>query len=281
MKRLFISASMLLFSTVAFAIDLGIVEVDTQLSGQPIKLPISVNLEINTVANGVKVDVTTKTNLSDLQAKFFTILQTAPLPRDNCPSYGNHVLPYLESASLQGSGHQAVFSLIGHADGWTCQKNPIPETVCTSYKEVCFIKCFKVCEKLTTRDGSPIKAKISEGFNASVPFTLSTIDGKSIQINPGAASVNPRGDLGKFLNGLAGIFKTDLSSLASNKLSDIADKGLLRQAFPPGYESLDPQITNASFSSDTSGVLFVDTSLTATVPPEKLSEFLKEALKKK
>jgi hypothetical protein len=63
MKRFLIATSLALLSSAAFAIELGIVEVNTQISGQPVTLPISVNLEINTTASGVKVDVATKTNL--------------------------------------------------------------------------------------------------------------------------------------------------------------------------------------------------------------------------
>jgi hypothetical protein len=238
---------------------------------------IKTDLQLQTTDRSVRIDVRATSDLSDLQRKFDAIVKTFPLPKDNCPGYGQHVLPKIETAALKAQGTTALLEVAGTADIWDCQKNPVREMVVHKKKRCLRGYCIDVPSTIEWRAGSPIKNKVTEGFKASVALSLVTPDGKTIDVKAGAPSISPRGELGKFFNALAGIFNKDLSSVAQNKLDELVDAGLLRKAIPDDFMKYDPTIKSVQFRAD-GGTLLADVSFGADVSASQLSEFLKKAL---
>jgi hypothetical protein len=141
----------------------GPIPVKHQVQGISITIPITSEFSLNTQSEGVFLNADVHADLGELQRSFPALIDTIPLPRDNCKSYTivNPVVS-LGSRSLKGEGNTAVVNIAGDVDGWTCLENPVPQTYWDS------TGCsgsfpwggHYVFGCLRTRPGSPIKSGV-------------------------------------------------------------------------------------------------------------------------
>jgi hypothetical protein len=280
----FVSVLMIAFglahSTTASAISLSEVSVNIPFERQEVLLKIKTDFELQTMGDLVRIDLKIRTDLSDLQNKFDVFIKNIPLATDNCPGYGQHVLPKIEQASLKAVGMSAVIEITGNASVWDCQKNPIRTAVVKSEQKCLFGVCIDVPTTVEWRDSQPIKNKyFTEGFSATIPLTLTSKDGVSIDIKPGNAVILPRGELAKYFNSILAIFNNDLSRIATNKIDDLVETGLLKKTIPQEFMQFNPILKNVSFTAQ-GARLFSDVSFSSEVSANQLSDFLKAALRK-
>lgn len=268
-------------------LDLGTVEIQSTIGGIALAFPTHLQLSIQTDKDGAALDIKADVDLSSLQDNFDPIVKSFPMPNDTS-GYGTKFTASIASASLIPAGDMAVLEANVNATAWHIEKG-IPgggttvrwETRCADLGWPIGKVCTDVPVSVEVPPGPDIKLEIAkEGFNASVSLSLATSDGKSIELRPGEAVVHPRGDLGKFLNELAALFKSDVSTLAQKKIQDIVNDGTLRQALPAEINTFNPVIKTAQFFTTTKGNLGARVMFHALLTPEQLAEWIKKSLGK-
>jgi hypothetical protein len=260
--------------------------IERPIYGQNIRVEFFTDLNILTDNTTIKIDATMRGDLSDLQKKFNAIVQTIQLPSNNCPSYGVHPLPKIEESSLEARGSVAVIKARLKATVWGCAKNPVPETVCEMRLRCHEIRAFgrliaRPCTHVPEcrfRDGAPIKTVIlEEGFWGEIPFSVATLDNRSVSIVPGKPDLRPRGDIGRWINDLARVFNSDLSTLADREIEKLVDEAALKAAIPPELQKYNLAVQGASLTGE-SGKLGVRIRLAGQAQASDLTKLLQELL---
>jgi hypothetical protein len=110
-------------------IAVGPIVLTQDVQGIAVNTSALMSFAVETKPDGLHLSLTLDASLIDLQHKFSQIVDTIPLPRDNCKSYtlANPVVS-LGNRALRVEGDNAVIALSGDVDGWTCLQNPVPET---------------------------------------------------------------------------------------------------------------------------------------------------------
>jgi hypothetical protein len=276
---------MILIAANAYAASLGTVEVETDIGGTKVKFPVALDLTVSTVDEEFQLNVVADMSLSNLQEKFDSIVKGFPVPKDNCPGYGQHVLPTVESAALLASGNTAVIDAKVNVVVWDCQQG-VPLGGTTVRWEMRCVDlgplgraCTHVPVKVEPRPGPDIKnILVKEGLVGKVNLSLLSPDGKSIEVRPSNPSVIPRGDIGKYFNIIAGIFNSSLSDIAQKEIRDIVDAGVLRQALPKEILAFDPQIKTVQFQATPDGKLSAKVDFQALITGDQLADWINESI---
>lgn len=280
MKKLLalVVASLATLATVTQAqVRVGPITHTQEISGQTVSVPVVVDLDFRTIPEGVRLVAKPILDLTDLQAKFGAIVKATPMPRDNCPGFGQHVLPEIEDAGLAPLGSAVRVSLRGNATAWSCQRNPVPETVCGSRRHCVLGVCVDIPE-CRFREASPVKLRLfNEGFVGSVDIALFSPDKRSVAVGASNTSLQPRGDLGRFLNALAGVFGQNLDKVAGDKIDDLLSTDMFRRSLPGDLMRFNPSIEAISFAAP-NGRLQAVAEFHAVVSAQQLTEFLRKAL---
>jgi hypothetical protein len=281
-----LSSSLLFFCPAVSALPLGTVEIENVVSGTPVKVPVSLDLNISTVEAGIQVGVMADLNLGDLQSKIDAIAKSFPMPRDNCPGYGQHVLPSVESVALRAAGNTAAIDARVNVVVWDCQAG-VPLGGTTVRWETKCVRVFgkKLCTdvpvKVEPRPGPDIKnILVREGLAGEVRLVLAVPNGQTIELKPVSTAVQPRGDVGRFFNNIAGIFNSNLSDVAQKEIRSIVDAGTLRQTLPKEILAFNPAIKSAAFQTTPDGTLGVRVSFEAIISAQQLTEWLQASLQK-
>lgn len=281
-----LSAALAIFSADTSAVSLGSVDVVSEIVGKKLTFPVALDLNINTAASGVELKIVADMNLRSLQDGIDSIAKSYPMPSDNCPGYGQHVLPKIESVSLTGSGNQALLNAKVNVDVWDCQQGlPLAGTTVRWETRCVDLLVGKACTdvpvKIEARPGPDIKNVLfREGFVGNVTLTLSTPDKQSIELVPSNVSVVPRGDIGRFANQLAGLFNNNLSNLAQNEIRKVVNAGQLRQVLPKEVQAYNPVIYGVQFNTVGDGTLVAHVDFGAILTAEQLADLLKRSIAK-
>jgi hypothetical protein len=108
---------------------LGPISMTQPVQGIPLNVKTSAFLSIKTENNSVVLRVRAIADLADLQAKIAAIIDTAPLPTNNCDAFGlDNIVARIWGKRLDVSDTTAILRLNDDVDGWACVKNPIPCT---------------------------------------------------------------------------------------------------------------------------------------------------------
>lgn len=275
----------LIWSVEASAVSLGIVEVESDVGGVKVKFPVDLDLTVTTVSNGFQLNVLADLSLVDLQKKFDTIVKGFPVPRDNCPGYGQHVLPTVESAALIAAGNTAVVDAKVNVVVWDCQQGvPLAGTT-VRWKLRCADlgplgrPCTNVPVKVEPTPGPDIKnILVKEGLVGKVSLSLATPDGISIELRASNVSVTPRGDVGKFFNSIAGVFNSSLSDRVQKEIREIVDAGVLRQALPKEILAFDPMIRTVQFQDSADGKLSAHVDFQAMITAQQMADWITKSV---
>ncbi len=285
-RSLLFSAFSLVFSSYASAVSLGTVDIVSEAGGQKLTFPVALDLAINTTPTGVEMKVIADMNLRSLQSNINSMAKSFPMPSDNCPGYGQHVLPTVENVSLGASGNQALLNAKVNVVVWDCQQGlPLAGTTVRWETRCVDLLVGKACTdvpvKVEARPGPDIKnILVKEGFVGDVALSLITRDKQSIELVPSDVNVVPRGDLGRFLNQIAGLFNNNLSNAAQKEIGKVVNAGQLRQALPKEFQAYNPIINGVWFNAAPDGALIAHVDFGATLTAEQLSEFLKKSVAK-
>ena len=260
----------------------GPVVLTQDVQGISISTSLTSTFSLQTQADGLHLALALDADLGDLQQKFPQLMGTIALPRDNCKSYTlvNPVVS-LGNRQLKSSGGNAVVSISGEVDGWTCLQNPVPETYWDSTGcrgDLPFGGHYVFgCPK--TRAASPIKNKsFTQPFDASIPVTLQKTADRSVGLVLGQPDIKLGGQFVAITNGALRLAGIDINDEARKALNKAIDPDKLILSIPKDYADLNPQIQTATFQS-AQGVLSAHIDMTAIVSVSRLNDLLNGLVK--
>jgi hypothetical protein len=258
-------------------IAVGPIVLTQDVQGIAVNTSALMSFAVETKPDGLHLSLTLDASLIDLQHKFSQIVDTIPLPRDNCKSYtlANPVVS-LGNRALRAEGDNAVIALSGDVDGWTCLQNPVPETYWDSTGcrgDLPFGGHYVFgCPK--TRPGSPIKNKsFTQPFDATLPVRLQRTGDASLGLVLGQPNIKLGGQFVFITNGLLNIAGVNVNDQAKKALERAIDPNKITISIPKDYADLNPTIVDAAFRSD-QGQLAIRIDMTALIPPARINEIL-------
>jgi len=257
-------------------ITIGPVIATENIQGIPVNIPVTAFLKLATDSAGISVNLRLAANLSDLQQKIGSIIDTAPLPHNVCDHFGvDNIVARIWGKQLNASPNQLTLKLNGDVDDWTCVKNPVPCSKVTwgggfiKYPQITLYDC-----------NSPIENKnINQPFEANLSTSLQVVDPQTVSVVLGNPSVNLGGKLGGVTQGILNIAGVNLNQKASDALKQAVDPAKLRQALPPDIQSLNLAITDAHFSNE-NGQGFANLGLSGKIPANQVTVLFQTLLAK-
>lgn len=262
-------------------IGFGPIEVTEKIENVPITSTLMAYFSTETDQGRTKVQCRVRVNLHDLQAKFGTIVETIPWPRDNCKGYRvDNLVVDLPKKQLAAGSDRGVIHIGGKVDVWTCLENPVPNSkVEWQMKKVGPVKTKVPVVK--TWPGSPIKTKVAEQpFEFSVPVFLRKRDGLTLAIEVGDPSIELHGQFAFITKGALSIAGVNLNHEAKKRLEGRLGGDRLVFSLPKDFLDLKPEIISAGFVND-HDALTGEILLHATVTAETMTAFVKTLLEAK
>jgi hypothetical protein len=205
--------------------------------GVPLSIAVSGFFSFLPIGSQVQVNARILVDLSDLQRKVGSLVDTIPLPTDNCAHTGvDNLVARIWGKDIAIVGDVATLTLHGDVEVWGCANIPI-------------IGISK------TRFGS-------QPFDATLPFHVIVADPHTIAAQIGQPSITLGGQFGSVTQWLIGSLGINLNALAKEALNRLIAPDLLKQTLPNDLLTLNPVITKAELMSN-SGSLALYAELTA------------------
>src|SRR4051794_22572716 len=105
---------------------LGPVTFSPVVQGVSLALPVSVLLSLQPMGDQVRIGVRAFADLADLQRKIGALVDTIPLPQDNCQHFGvDNFVARIWGKQTTIDANPAPLTLHGDVDNWTCLKTPV------------------------------------------------------------------------------------------------------------------------------------------------------------
>ncbi len=242
------------------------------VQGVPLSVRASLFLSTSTGDDRIQIHARALADLSDLQKKIGALIDTIPLPTDNCARFSaDNLVARVWGKEILLEGSIVTLKLKGEAAAWACAEAP---------------PCSKVewdnwRPKLVLFDcNPPMKTRLGDEqpFEAQIPFSLVVIDPNTVAVRLRDPSVNLGGKLGGVLGGILRIAGIDLNEKLRDALERAVNPDLLKVTFPQELLRLDPVITQAGFFNN-SGALALSFEMTAALDDQSLAELVQEARK--
>ncbi len=266
-------------------LQVGPVTLSQVTNGVSVTTEVTSFFKLHTTKEGIFLNARINADLSDLQRKISEIINTFPLPNDNCRSFsGNNPVVKIPRKELAVVGNAAVLNISGNIDMWDCRKNPVPnskvewrnETVASFFGK----KIKTKVPKVITWPGSPIKNKLgSQSFDASLPLIVYAPNPQTAALKFGQPRINLKGQYAFITKGILNVAGVDINSEAKKALDNAVNLSSLQHSVPKEYADLHPTVQKLEFYNN-SGALNVSIHLSATVPAEKISAFVQLLLQK-
>jgi hypothetical protein len=208
------------------------------IRGVPLSISVSGFLSFLPVGSQIQVNTRILANLSDLQRKIGSLIDTIPLPTDNCAHFGaDNLVARIWGKDITIAGDVATLTLHGDVEVWGCANLPI-------------IGVSK------TRFGS-------QPFDATLPFRAVVADPHTIAAQVSQPSITLGGQFGSVTQWLIGSLGINLNALAKEALDRLITPDLLKQTLPNDLLTLNPVITRAELMSN-SGALALYVEMNAS-----------------
>jgi hypothetical protein len=203
-------------------------------------------------------------DLSDLQRKIGSLVDAIPLPTDNCAHFGpDNLVARIWGKEISVDGSEAVLTLHGDVDVWTCLKNPVPCTRVDWDERHVLGATIRLPRPVAYDCNPPIKNRnINQPFTATLPFRLTVVDPQTISVALGAPHVDLGGTLSGVTGGILRIAGVDISARAKEVLDRAINPDSLKASLPAELRVLNPAITRAEIFSN-SGALAATCELSA------------------
>jgi len=261
---------------------LGPVTTSQAIQNVSVTIVSSAYLTLHAESDGLHLRAHVIADLSDLQAKLGTVIDSIPLPQDNCRSYSaDNPVVTLSGKELQAGDETATLKLQGYVDIWDCRENPIPKTKVKMCRTHVGLATFDVpCGVEEIGKGDPIKNHLGrQPFDVSVPVALVKLDDVSVALTFGDPNVHLSGQYVILTNGILHLAGLDINAKARDLLQEVIDPTKLRAAIPKEFADLNPSIVTASFGSN-GGHLTAQIILLAKVPETTLTDVLGQMIAK-
>ena len=253
---------------------LGPVHVPYVVQGVTVVPKVTSYLSVSTSPAAISIKARTYVDLRDLQAKIGSIIDTQPLPRDNCRSYSaNNPVVTIHTKQLLLAGDAAAIRVAGDVDVWDCRENPIPNSKVEWRNDGPFGLSIP---HIVTWPGSPIKNRLlQQPVSASLGAKLTVPSDTSL----GPVMLQPQVDLGGQPGLVAvrdlvlNLFRVDVNALAERALRSAIDPNKLVVALPAEVQQMNLKITKASFVDV--GGLGVELVAEGNVSSANLTDLLK------
>src|SRR6185369_88461 len=206
-------------------------------------------------------------DLSDLQRKIGAIIDTVPLPADNCARFAaDNIVPRIWGKQITVNGEVAIVRLNGDLDVWQCIKNPIP---CSK------VEWKGIVPHVVTFDcNDPIKNKINQSFDAEVAVHFVVSPPNAVSVMPGEPQVRLGGTLGSVMEQLLKIVGVDINARIKESLDRAISPDLLKVPLPAELQRLEPTFTRACFFNN-AGTLAASLEMTAKLDADDLPGLVK------
>ena len=230
--------------------------------GVPLNLRSSVFLSFEEGTDPKRLVSRVIVDLSDLQRKVGTLIDTIPLPTDNCASFAvDNLVPQIWGKRVTIDGDVATLRLNGDLDIWQCIKNPIP---CTK------IEWDGIVPRIETFDcNEPVKNKINQPFDAEIALRLGVSSSNTVTVVPGDPQLHLGGAGGSITQQLLQIVGVDIQALLKEALDGAISPESLKAPLPVALQRLHPTFTRAMFF-DNNGSLAASLEMTATLDADIL-----------
>ncbi|MFL6261226.1 MAG: hypothetical protein ACJ76Y_16120 [Thermoanaerobaculia bacterium] len=240
---------------------LGPFPIDQTVQGVPVSTNAYVFLAVKKADDPIEVGIRIVADLSDLQRKIGALVDTIPLPTDNCAHFGvDNVAARIWGKQLLINGDTGILKLNGDVDVWTCAKNPIPCTKLEGWNLVVY-DC-----------NPPIKNRnINQPFEASLPFHLELVDQHTVAVKLGDPNVNLGGLLGGVTNGILRIAGVDINARAKQALESAINPDLLKKSIPRELLPFNPVFTKAELLGN-SGALAATLEMNVSIDNNTFAE---------
>lgn len=227
---------------------IGPVSYTIPVEGVQVAAQASSYLSINTTQRAINVGLNATINLADLQRQFPALIETIPLPRDNCKSYSfNNPVVSLSGRELAYSAGQAVMNLTGSVAIWSC------------------LEFF----------GGPIKNKVlTQPFEATVPLSVAPTSATTVGATIGTPTIKLTGKYAFIAGGILHIAGVNINDYAKKAIDQAVSPSALQLGIPKEYAALNPTITAAKFV-DSDGALGLNVVMNAQVTQGSANDFVK------
>lgn len=257
-------------------VQMGPVDVPQNLQGVPVNIRVTSLISVKTSPTGISVRTRTFGDLRDLQAKIGSVVDTFPVPRDNCRSFsGNNPVVKIHTKRLDLAGAAVVFTLAGDVEGWDCRENPIPNSK-VEWVEEKWLGVPVRRPKIVTWPGSPIKnLLITQPITAKLTARLQLASDSTVQLvmDPPQVELGGHHVLAAVRDALLNLFKVDINKLAEQQLRQAIDPAALQVALPDDVKRLGAKLQKASFVDV--GALGVEIQAQAQLSSANITELLK------
>jgi hypothetical protein len=225
---------------------IGPITVPADYSGVDLSVPVRAFLLIESAADGLSIKLRVQGDLNNAQNRIGQVIDTFPLPKDNCASYGvSNPVVNIWGKQLDIAGSHAVLTIHGYIEVWGCVSNPVPNSKLEWRNDGPFHLSIP---HIVTWPGDPIKTVIAkQPFDGTLPVALKVVDAHTVALVPGQPTVTLGGQYVSILNGLLHIAGIDVSAKAAEALHHAIDPDKLQQVLPPEVLKLNPKLTKAEF----------------------------------
>jgi hypothetical protein len=249
------------------------------VQGVPLTTRISTFLAVTTKPDQLRVAARVVADFSDLQQKIGALIDTIALPADNCNHFGvDNLVARIWGKQIVLPNSGPILDLHGDLDVWTCTRNPVPCTrVEWDEKEILGAKIRT--PRLVTYDcNPPLKTRVNQPFEATLPFRLSVVDPHTVAVELGTPAVNLGGTLGGVTGTVLKIAGVDVNGRVKEILDGAIKPELLQRSLPDDFLRLNPTITRAALLNN-SGALAASIELDAAADGKAVGELLQLLLR--
>lgn len=238
---------------------LGPFPIDESVQGVPVSVRAYAFLAVKSAADPIEIKARVVADLSDLQRKADSLVDTIPLPTDNCAHFGfDNLVARIWGKQITVDGDVATLKLNGDVDVWACAKNPIPCTKLEGWSLVVY-DC-----------NPPIKNRnVNQPFEARIPFRLALVDQHTVEVRLGEPAVNLGGALGGVTDGILTIAGVNINALVQQAIEGAIRPDLLSKTLPAEILPFNPVITKAEILSN-SGALAASFEMNVSIDSRTL-----------
>ncbi|HEY2290076.1 MAG TPA: caspase family protein, partial [Thermoanaerobaculia bacterium] len=216
-------------------VPVGPIPFSQTVRGITLSTPVSFFLSFNPQGSQILVNARILADLSDLQRKVGSLVDTIPLPSDRCAHTGvDNLVARIWGKDITIAGNVATLTLHGDVDVWGC------------------LNVFGLHQE---------KQIGNQPFDATLPFSAAVADPHTIAAHVGQPSITLGGQFGSVTQWLLGSLGVNLNAMAREALNGFLSPELLRQTLPNDLLTLNPDITRAELMSNSGAlVLYVEMS---------------------
>lgn len=216
-------------------VPVGPIPFSQTVRGITLSTPVSFFLSFNPQGSQILVNARIFADLSDLQRKIGSLVDTIPLPSDRCAHTGvDNLVARIWGKDITIAGNVATLTLHGDVDVWGC------------------LDVFGLHQERQIGN---------QPFDATLPFSVAVADPHTIAANVGQPSITLGGQFGSVTQWLLGSLGVNLNAMAREALNGFLSPELLRQTLPNDLLQLNPNITRAELMSNSGALsLYVEMS---------------------